>query len=191
MRLFRRFTSLGTVFLLVGACANGTTTTSSPAQPASPTAVIPASTPPSAQPATSSAVIPASAPPSAQPATSSAVIPSVPAQPATSSAVIPANPSVPARASKPLLIHIRNYAYTPAAPVVVVGQPVEIVNDDNVAHTWSAAPKAGWSYTSGNLEKGQRASFPGFAKPGAYQFVCYYHAEMPSMTGVMTVTKGT
>ena len=159
MRLFRRFTSLGAVFLLVGACANGTTTTSSPAQPASPTAVIPASTPASAQPA-------------------------------TSSAIIPANPSVPARASKPLVIHIRNYAYTPAAPVVVVGQPVEIVNDDNVAHTWSAAPKAGWSYTSGNLEKGQRASFPGFAKPGAYQFVCYYHAEMSSMTGVMTVTKG-
>ena len=143
MIALRRLAPMGAAFLLVGACANGTTTSSGPARPASPTPGIPASTSPSAQVA----------------------------------------------ASKPLVIHIRNYAYTPAAPVVVVGQPITIVNDDDVAHTWSAAPKAGWSYTSGNLDKGQRATFRGFAKPGAYPFVCYYHAEMPSMTGVTTVTK--
>lgn len=148
MTSLRRFTSMGVALLLVGACANGTTTSTSPAQPVSPTAVIPAGP----------------------------------------SAVIPANPSAPAGARRPLVIHIRNYAYTPSAPVVAVGQPIEIVNDDDVAHTWSAAPKAGWTFTSGNLDKGQRARFPGFAKPGAYAFVCYYHAEMPSMTGVTTVT---
>jgi plastocyanin len=85
------------------------------------------------------------------------------------------------------VVHIRNFAYLPAAPVVLVGQPIEIVNDDAAAHTWSAAPGAGWTYTSGNLEKGQRATFPGFSKPGGYRFLCYYHAEMPSMTGVVTV----
>ncbi len=157
-----RLAPMGAAFLLVGACANGTTTSSGPVQPASPTAPVPTAV---------------------SPATPSAV------SPATPSAGTPASAPAPTAAGTPLVIHIRNYAYTPAAPVVAVGQPIEIVNDDDVAHTWSAAPKAGWSYTSGNLEKGQRATFPGFAKPGSYKFVCYYHAEMPSMTGVTTVTK--
>ena len=90
-------------------------------------------------------------------------------------------------APKPLVVHIRGFAYIPAAPVVIVGQPIEIINDDVAAHTWSAAPRVNWAYTSGNLEKGQRAIFPGFAKPGQYKFLCYYHAEMPSMNGVVTV----
>jgi len=85
------------------------------------------------------------------------------------------------------VVHIRNFAYAPAAPVVIAGQRIEIINDDVAAHTWSAAPKAGWAYTSGNLEKGQRATFAGFSTPGRYKFLCYYHAEMPSMNGVVTV----
>jgi plastocyanin len=85
------------------------------------------------------------------------------------------------------VIHIRNFAYLPPAPVVRVGQPIEIINDDAAAHTWSAAPKSNWSYDSGNLEKGQRVTFAGFTEPGRYPFVCYYHAEMPSMTGTVTV----
>jgi len=70
---------------------------------------------------------------------------------------------------KPVAVHIRSFAYVPAAPVVIVGQPIKIINDDVAAHTWSAAPGAGWVYTSGNLEKGQRATFPGFTKPGRLQ----------------------
>jgi plastocyanin len=84
-------------------------------------------------------------------------------------------------------MQIRDYAYIPAGPVVIVGQPIEIVNNDSVAHTWSAALGAGWTYTSGNLDPGQRATFPGFRKAGSYRFLCYYHAEMPSMNGVVTV----
>ncbi|MEO8519570.1 MAG: hypothetical protein ABI438_10315 [Dermatophilaceae bacterium] len=107
---------------------------------------------------------------------------------ATSSATIAIPPSATkGPALEPLVVHIRNFAYVPAAPVVIVGQPIEIINDDVAAHTWSAAPKAGWSYTSGNLEKGQRATFPGFGATGRYKFLCYYHAEMPSMNGVVTV----
>jgi len=85
------------------------------------------------------------------------------------------------------VIHIRNFAYVPAAPVVAVGQPIEIINDDDAAHTWSAAPKSNWTYTSGNLDKGQHVIFTGFTAPGRYPFLCYYHAEMPSMNGVITV----
>ena len=90
-------------------------------------------------------------------------------------------------APQPLVVHIRGFAYVPAAPVVIVGQPIEIINDDAAAHTWSAAPKSGWVYTSGNLDKGQQVTFPGFTHPGSYRFLCYYHAEMPSMNGVVTV----
>jgi plastocyanin len=107
---------------------------------------------------------------------------------ATSTATVAIAPSGPKSAAPaPLVVHIRNFAYIPAAPVVIVGQPIVIINDDVAAHTWSAAPKAGWAYTSGNLEKGQRATFPGFSIPGRYKFLCYYHAEMPSMNGVVTV----
>ena len=106
----------------------------------------------------------------------------------TSSSEVPGRPSVTkSSALKPLVVHIRNFAYLPAAPVVVVGQPIEIVNDDTDAHTWSAAPGAGWTYTSGNLEPGKPVTFPGFINPGSYKFLCYYHAEMPSMNGVVTV----
>jgi len=105
--------------------------------------------------------------------------------PSAAASIAPSTPK--GVAPKPLVVHIRGFAYVPAAPVVIVGQPIEIINDDSAAHTWSAAPKSGWSYTSGNLEKGQRATFPGFTKPGRYRFLCFYHAEMPSMNGVVTV----
>jgi len=87
-----------------------------------------------------------------------------------------------------LVIHIRNFAYVPAAPVARVGQPIEIINDDVTAHTWSAAPHSNWTFTSGNLEKGRRVIFAGFTKPGRYPFLCFYHAEMASMNGTATVT---
>ncbi len=84
-------------------------------------------------------------------------------------------------------MHVHNYSYRPNALVAIVGQPIEIVNDDAVAHTWSAAPGAGWAYTSGDIEPGHRATFAGFIRPGSYRFLCYYHAEMPLMNGVVTV----
>jgi plastocyanin len=103
-----------------------------------------------------------------------------------SSAIASPTKSSPPTA-KSAVVHIRNFAYVPAAPVVTVGQPILIINDDTAAHTWSAAPSSGWTYTSGNLDKGQRATYPGFSKAGRYKFLCYYHAEMPSMNGIVTV----
>lgn len=128
------------------------------------------------------------------PSTSSAVASVSATVPIFASAASPAPPSSAARSSKPQLatymIHIRNFAYVPAAPVVAVGQPIEIINDDDAAHTWSAAPKSNWTYTSGNLDKGQHVIFKGFTAPGRYPFLCYYHAEMPSMNGIITVNPG-
>jgi plastocyanin len=125
--------------------------------------------------------------PSTSPAVSSvrATVPTV-----ASSAPASASPSAPFSSTPQLatyVIHIHNFAYVPAAPVVAVGQPIEIINDDDAAHTWSAAPKSNWTYTSGNLDKGQHVIFDGFTAPGRYPFLCYYHAEMPSMNGIITV----
>ena len=89
--------------------------------------------------------------------------------------------------TRPVVVHIRDFAFIPRFPAVVVGQRIVIINDDSAAHTWSALAKSGWTYTSGNLERGQQATFPGFARPGRYPFVCYYHAEMPAMTGTVLV----
>lgn len=115
---------------------------------------------------------------------SSASVPSSAPSPSPATA----SPTAAARgAVTPLTVVIRNFAFVPQNPTVDVGQPIVIVNNDTAAHTWSAAPGSGWTYTSGNLERGQRATFAGFDKPGRYAFVCYYHAEMPAMTGVVTV----
>ena len=62
-----------------------------------------------------------------------------------------------------------------------------IINQDSAAHTWTAAPRSGWTYDSGNIGPGQRATFPGLARPGRYPVLCLYHAEMPAMTGTVTV----
>jgi len=110
--------------------------------------------------------------------------------PRTSAPRTPSSSVAPRARAAPavFVIHIRDFAYLPPAPVVRAGQRVEVINDDSAAHTWSAAPRSNWSYTSGNLEKGQRVTFAGFGKPGRYPFLCYYHAEMPSMNGTVVVT---
>ena len=135
----------------------------------------------------------ASAPPSSSmvmSTTSSAPVAAPAAAPsATASAPAAAAPSASKEQLATYVIHIRNFAYVPAAPVVMVGQPIEIINDDDAAHTWSATPKSNWTYTSGNLDKGQHVVFSGFTAPGRYPFLCYYHAEMPSMNGVITVNE--
>jgi plastocyanin len=104
-------------------------------------------------------------------------------QPTSPAATAPS----PTGSIKPLVVQIRNNTYVPAAPAVIVGQPIEVINNDAEAHTWSAVLGSGWSYTTDNLDPGKRATFPGFSKPGSYRFVCYYHGEIPSMNGVVTV----
>jgi plastocyanin len=115
---------------------------------------------------------------------------SSPATVASSSAPVASSSATVKPAAPVFVIHIRDFAYQPSAPVVLVGQRVEVINDDGAAHTWSAAPRSNWNYTSGNLEEGQRAIFGGFISPGRYPFLCYYHAEMPSMNGTITVKSG-
>ncbi len=110
----------------------------------------------------------------------------------TASQTHAAAPTVLAAAPKavalaPLVVKIRNYAFLPQNPVVARGQGVVIVNNDSVAHTWTAALHSGWSYDSGNIPPGGRATFPGLSRAGSYPVLCLYHAEMPAMTGTVTV----
>jgi plastocyanin len=169
----QRLPAVGAALLLLASCGgSGTPGSESTQSPSTPSTVSPSRSP---------SMSPSMSPESTAASPTASVEPSV-----TKPSVTKPSGSRPP-VIEPLVVHIRNFAYVPAAPIVVVGQPIDIVNDDVAAHTWSAAPKVNWAYTSGNLEKGQRATFPGYPKPGSYKFLCYYHAEMPSMTGVVTV----
>jgi plastocyanin len=130
----------------------------------------------------------------AQPTPSSSAVaggvgaPSTPAARPTASPTSGGSAATPQPvAMAPLVVTIRNYAFVPQDPVVARGQKVVVVNDDSVAHTWTAAPHSGWSYDSGNIAPGGRATFPGLPRPGRYPVLCLYHAEMPAMTGTLTV----
>ncbi len=103
---------------------------------------------------------------------------------AAPTALVPAPKAV---ALAPLVVKIRNYAFLPQNPGLARGQGVVILNDDSVAHTWTAAAHSGWSYDSGNIPPGGRATFPGLPRAGRYPVLCLYHAEMPAMTGTVTV----
>lgn len=105
----------------------------------------------------------------------------------TPSATTPKPAIAKATAPAPLVVIIRNFAFLPQNPVLAPGQAVVIINQDSAAHTWTAAPRSGWTYDSGNIGPGQRATFPGLARPGRYPVLCLYHAEMPAMTGTVTV----
>ena len=70
---------------------------------------------------------------------------------AAPTALVPAPKAV---ALAPLVVKIRNYAFLPQNPGLARGQGVVILNDDSVAHTWTAAPHSGWSYDSGNIPPG-------------------------------------
>lgn len=137
---------------------------------------------PAAAGATTSPLLATTSAPAASSASTSVGTP----PPASAETGSPAAPAL-RRPPAPLLVTIRNFTFVPRQMVLAVNQRVVIVNRDTVAHTWSAAPHSGWSYDSGNLAPGGRATFAGFRRPGRYRVLCLYHAEMPSMTGVVTV----
>ena len=81
----------------------------------------------------------------------------------------------PAPAASPIsIVHVKNFAFAPASVTINAGQTVRFVQDDDVAHTVTAADK---SFDSGNLDKGQSWTHT-FAKAGTYAYVCAYHAMM-------------
>ncbi len=86
----------------------------------------------------------------------------------------------PAPAPSPIVVMIKNFAFSPSSLTIPVGATVTWKNDDVAAHTATSTSPA---FDSGNLDNGQHFSFT-FLKAGTYQYVCSYH---PNMTGQIVV----
>lgn len=83
----------------------------------------------------------------------------------------PAPTAVPTPAA---IVHTRDFAYDPKEIDVHVGDTVEFVNDDDIAHTVTSTDKA---FDSGNLDQHQTWTHT-FTKPGTYTYSCTYHPFM-------------
>jgi plastocyanin len=90
----------------------------------------------------------------------------------------------PAPGPSPFLVDISNNAFSPSALTVPAGSTVTWKNDDPYAHTVTMQGTNG--FDSGNLGSGKSFSET-FTAPGTYAYYCSIH---PSMTGTITVTKG-
>jgi len=86
-----------------------------------------------------------------------------------------ATQATPAAAPHPdAVIHIKQFAYAPSARTIKVGQTVQWVNDDEVAHSVTADDR---SFDSRELSKGQTWSHT-FDKAGTYTYYCDDHEFM-------------
>ena len=89
--------------------------------------------------------------------------------------------AVPSPAPSPIsVVHVKNFAFVPEKVTINAGQTVRFVQDDEMAHTVTAADT---SFDSGNLDKGKSWTHT-FAKAGTFAYVCAYH---PSMRGTVVV----
>jgi plastocyanin len=91
-----------------------------------------------------------------------------------------ADSPAPAASAAPIVVHAKDFAYKPLELTIAVATTVTFVNDDDTAHTVTAASLGDDKkpiFDSGNLDKGQKWSFT-FKKPGTYQYLCGYHAFM-------------
>lgn len=77
-------------------------------------------------------------------------------------------------------ITIDDFAFSPAELGVEAGAEVEVTNDDDAAHTWTADDG---TFDSGNLESGDSFRHT-FDEAGTFAFHCELH---PSMKGTVVV----
>jgi plastocyanin len=77
-------------------------------------------------------------------------------------------------------VHIKNFAFAPATLTVKTGTVVKFVNDDDEAHTVTAADR---SFDSSGLDTGNAWAYR-FAKAGRYAYFCALH---PYMKGTLVV----
>ncbi len=87
--------------------------------------------------------------------------------------------STTAAAEAALTINIVNFAYQGHSQAAV-GDTINVVNADNVTHTWTASDGA---FHSGNLSPGDSFMFT-FDEAGTFDYFCQIH---PSMAGSITV----
>src|SRR4051812_23212128 len=92
------------------------------------------------------------------------------AQPQNAPAATP--PPGSATTSTTKVVHIKNYAFSPASLTVSAGTKVTWINDDTAAHTvtTTSGPK---SFDSGSIAKGKSFSHT-FTAAGTYSYYCAY-----------------
>lgn len=76
---------------------------------------------------------------------------------------------------------IRNYSFEPKRITARVGQPVTVVNEDAVTHTFTADRRG---FDTGDLGSGRRAHIT-VARAGTYPYHCQIH---PFMKGTVEVS---
>lgn len=89
--------------------------------------------------------------------------------------------TLPAYSQTTVVIHMKDLRFSPDRQSVNAGDTVTFVNDDEYAHTVTAADK---SFDSGNIA-GHASWTHTFSQPGTYAYVCTYH--LPNMRGELVV----
>jgi len=80
-----------------------------------------------------------------------------------------------------LTIHVKDFKFDPTPAKVAVGDRVTFVNDDDEAHTVTAADK---SFDSEGIDGGGTWQHV-FAKPGTYSYFCELHPYMKATIVVL------
>jgi plastocyanin len=91
-----------------------------------------------------------------------------------------ADSPAPVASTAPVVVHAKDFAFKPLELTIPVGTTVTFVNDDDPAHTVTAAAMGDDkkpTFDSGNIDKDQKWTFT-FKKPGTYQYFCQYHSFM-------------
>jgi plastocyanin len=78
-------------------------------------------------------------------------------------------------------VHIKDFAFHAGSLTIHAGDTVRFVNDDDDAHTVTAADK---SFDSGGLDAGE-AWVHTFTKPGTYAYICALHPYMKATIVVL------
>lgn len=92
---------------------------------------------------------------------------------------------LPALASTPPAVEIKNDAFSPRTLTIASGQTVTFTNDDDDAHTVTAADG---SFDSKGLDTNGRWRHT-FAKAGTYTYFCELHPFMKGTIVVKPVTQ--
>lgn len=91
-----------------------------------------------------------------------------------------ASAATPAPSATPVLVTIKDFAFTPNIVSIPVGGSVTFKNLDQASHT---ATDSNGAFDSGNLDTGKSYTYT-FKKAGTYKLLCSYH---PSMHGMIYV----
>jgi len=86
----------------------------------------------------------------------------------------------PTPTATPVLVTIKDFAFSPNMVTIPVGGSVTFKNLDTAAHT---ATDSQGAFDSGNLDTGKSFTYT-FTKAGTYKYVCTYH---PSMRATIVV----